>query len=64
MTSLDPKSFTLAVNLLHPIGIEVATYKQISDALKKHYRPKVVIIYERFMFKSRYQKASLTFLLV
>ena len=57
-SSIDPKSFSLVVNLLHLMEIQKATYNQVGALLKKHYRPKLVIIYERFMFNSRTQMSS------
>ena len=58
LSAIDSKSFTLALNLLHPKSIQRATYDEVVNVLKKHYKPKVMIIYERFMFNMRVQKSS------
>ena len=58
LSAIDSKSFTLALNLLHPKSIQHATYDEVVNVLKKHYKPKVMVIYERFMFNMRVQKPS------
>ena len=41
LSCLDPKSSTLAVNLLHPLEIQKATYEQVSEVHKKHYKSRI-----------------------
>ena len=56
LASCGPKLFANCVNILSPVEVEKATYKQICDALKTHYTPKSLIIYERFVYNGRFQK--------
>ena len=58
LSTLDGKSFTLALNLLHPKRIQDASYAEIVAVLTTHYKPKLLILYERFQFNSRVQRAS------
>ena len=58
LSTLDGKSFTLALNLLHPKRIQDASYADIVAVLTTHYKPKVLILYERFQFNSRVQRPS------
>ena len=60
LASCGAKTFSTAVNILDPIKIEKATYKQISEALKSHYKPKTLVIYERYVFNTRFQKPGET----
>ena len=56
LSSCGAKLFSTAVNILDPIKIEKATYKQICEALRSHYKPRTLVIYERYVFNGRYQK--------
>ena len=58
LTLVGAKIFTLTKNLLSPIEPASATYQQITDALTVHFKPKRIVIYERFKFYSRNQKSS------
>ena len=50
------KIFGLAKNLLSVKRPASCTYEEIQDALKAHYKPKLIIIYECYKFYSRSQK--------
>ena len=52
LTLVGPKVYGLARNLLS------CSYDEIKDALKAHYKPKVIVIYERYKFHSRSQKSG------
>ena len=58
LTLLGPKVFALTRSLLSPKDPATRTYKELVDALKSHYKPKIILIYERFKFYSRSQKPS------
>ena len=58
LTLGGPKIFGLAKNLLSPKSPASCSYKEIQDALKAHYKPKLIVIYERFKFYSRSQKSG------
>ena len=53
-----PKVFGLARDLLFPQKPEESTFTVILDTLKGHYKPKAVLIYERYKFYSRAQKSG------
>ena len=55
LTLIGPKGFTLASNILAPKALSSVKFDEIVDALNGHYRPKKIIIYERFKFHSRVQ---------
>ena len=55
VTLLGSKLFTLAQDLVSPKTLTDASYAEIVTALKKHFKPKVVIIYERYKFHTRCQ---------
>ena len=55
LSLIGPKGFTLASNILAPKALSSVTFDEIVDALNGHYRPKKIIIYERFKFHSRVQ---------
>ena len=57
-TLAGPKVFGLARDLLSPQKPEESTYKKVIETLQKHYKPKPVLIYERFKFYSRSQKSG------
>ena len=56
LTLIGAKTFSLVKDLVAPNKPSECTYKQLVDALKSHYRPQVVVIYERFKFYSRNQE--------
>ena len=58
LTLVGPKVYALARSLLSPKDPSTCTYKDIVKALKSHYKPKVVLIYERFKFYSRAQRSG------
>lgn len=49
------RTFALAVNAIAPKKIEDATYDEIMTALKGHFKPKTLVIFERFKYNSRVQ---------
>ena len=53
-----PKVFGLARDLLSPQKPENTTLDVILETLKKHYKPKPLLIYERYKFYSRTQKSG------
>ena len=57
-TLAGPKIFGLARDLLSPNKPEESTLDVILDTLRKHYKPKPVLIYERYKFYSRAQKSG------
>ena len=58
LTLVGPKVYGLAKNLLFPKDPADCTYDEIKTALRTHFKPKVILIYERFKFHSRSQKTS------
>ena len=58
LTLAGPKVYGLAKNLLSPKDPVSCSYGEIKDALKAHYKPKVIVIYERYKFYSRSQKSG------
>lgn len=58
LTLVGPKVFALARSLLSPKVPSTCTYEVIVNTLKNHYKPKVVLIYERFKFYSRAQRSG------
>ena len=50
LTLVGPKIYGLAKNLLSPKDPATCTYAEIVKALSTHYKPKVILIYERFKF--------------
>ena len=58
LTLIGPKGFTLASNILAPKSLSSVTFQEIVDALIAHYRPKKIIIYERFKFHSCVQSSN------
>lgn len=53
-----PKIFGLARDLLSPRKPEDCTFDVILETLTKHFKPKAVLIYERYKFYSRAQKTG------
>ena len=58
LTLIGPKVFGLARNLLSPKDPASCTYIEIKNALKSHYKPKLIVVYERYKFYSRSQKSG------
>ena len=56
LTLLGPKIFHLVQNLVSPKKPGDCTYAELVKALKDHFKPKVVIIYERYKFHTRSQQ--------
>ena len=56
LTLLGAKTFSLVKDLVAPKTPTGCTYKELVDALKAHYKPQIVIIFERFKFYSRNQE--------
>ena len=57
-TLAGPKVFGLARDLLSPAKPEESTFDVILKTLKQYYKPKPVLIYERYKFYSRSQKSG------
>ena len=57
-TLAGPKVFGLARDLLSPQRPEESTLDIVVDTLTRHYKPKPVLIYERYEFYSRSQKSG------
>ena len=57
-TLAGPKVFKLARDLLSPSKPEEGTFDRVLEVLRKHYKPKPVLIYERYKFYSRVQKSG------
>ena len=55
VTLLGPKVFSLLQNLISPKTPHDCSYNELVTTLKQHYKPKVVIVYERFKFHTRRQ---------
>ena len=55
LATCGPKVFAKAVNAISPKDIQTATYAEIVEALTDHFRPKVIVIFERYKFNSRKQ---------
>ena len=58
LTLIGLKVFVLSKRLLSPKEPGASKYDEIVKALKKHYKPKVFQIYERFKFYSRNRKSG------
>ena len=56
LTVMGRKCFHLLQDLLSPIKPSASSYSVLVDTLKKHYKPKKIIIFERFQFYSCAQK--------
>ena len=58
LTLGGPKIYALTKSLLSPKDPASCSFKEITDALKAHYKPRVIVIYERYKFYSRSQKSG------
>ena len=50
--------YALVQNLVSPKKPKECKYDEIVAALKNHYKPKVIVVYERFKFYNRSQGAN------
>ena len=58
LTLIGSKGFGLAGNLLSPKSLDVCTFEEVVTALTDHYKPKKIVIYERYKFHNRSQNAN------
>ena len=58
LTLIGPKGFALATNLLSPKNLTDCKFNDIVKELTDHYKPKKIVIYERFKFHSRTQQSN------
>ena len=58
LSIIGAPTFKLVQDLLSPRKPADCAYKDIIDALKAHYKPQTIVIYERFKFYSRNQKSG------
>lgn len=56
LTIIGDVLFKKLKGLIHPKKFKDFTFKQLTDVMKKHYKPKVIDIYERFQLRKRTQK--------
>ena len=56
LTVVGARTFSLVKDLVAPKNPAECTYEELVTALKSHYRPQTVVIYERFKFYSRNQE--------
>lgn len=55
LSLIGPQVYGLLQNLVSPTKPKDCTYDDLINALKTHYKPKVITIYERFKFYNRKQ---------
>ena len=58
LTIVGAKTFSLVKDLVSPRAPGECSYAELVRALKSHYRPQTVVIFERFKFYSRNQENS------
>ena len=58
LTLIGPKGFALANNLLSPKSLDECKFNDVVTALTTHYKPKKILIFERYKFQTRNQKAG------
>ena len=58
LTLAGPKIYALTTSLLSPTDPGASTYDDIINALKAHFKPATVLIFERYKFYSRNQKSG------
>ena len=58
LTLIGPKGFALANNLLSPKSLDACKFEDIVEALTTHYKPKKILIYERYKFQTRNQNSN------
>lgn len=56
LSLIGPKVFKLVSDLVSPKSPGSCTYDELEKALSDHFKPQVVLIYERFQFHKRNQK--------
>ena len=55
LSIVGPHVYRLTQNLMSPKKLKDCTYVEIVTALKNHFKPKVIVVYERFKFYKRSQ---------
>ena len=58
LTLIGPKGFALANNLLSPKSLDKCKFDEIVESLTTHYKPKKILIFERYKFQTRNQNAG------
>ena len=56
LTVVGARTFSLVKDLVAPKNPAECTYEELVTAMKSHYRPQTVVIYDRFKFYSRNQE--------
>lgn len=57
LSIIDPKLFGLARDLVSPKKRDECSFDEIVSILDNHFKPQVIVIYERFKFYKRNQEA-------
>ena len=57
LSIIGPKLYSLTKDLVSPKSPKDCTFKELVQALENHYKPQVIIIYERFKFYKRNQES-------
>lgn len=60
LSVLGPTEYGLLKNLIAPVKISDSTYQNLTSALSLHFKPKPILIAERFRFYKRQQKPDET----
>ncbi|KAL0196745.1 hypothetical protein M9458_005285, partial [Cirrhinus mrigala] len=60
LSVLGPAEYGLLKNLSQPRKVTDLTYKEMTEILSLHFKPKPILIAERFRFHRRYQKEGET----
>lgn len=55
LSIVGPQVYRLTQDLMSPKKLKECTYAEIIKALKSHFKPKVIVVYERFKFYKRSQ---------
>ena len=58
LTIVGKSTYALFRNLLQPSLTKDKTFQDITEILKKHYQPALLVIAERFQFHKRTQKVG------
>ena len=58
LTPIGPIGFALANNLLSFKSIDTCKFQDLVEALTTHYKPKKMLIYERYTFQTRNQNSN------
>ena len=56
LTMVGSSAYQVLRDLVAPVATTAKTLKELTDVLKKHYRPTRLVIAERFIFHRRYQQ--------